>query len=96
MAQKHEIFGIMVRDPRDFTIPKTLGQIIIEDPFTGEKMWIDAEHCEKAYEQFNKEQISLLETVFINNRATLLTLNTGTEYMQPLLQFLKKKGARWK
>jgi uncharacterized protein (DUF58 family) len=96
IARKHEVIGVMVRDPRDIAIPKNLGQINIEDPLTGERMHIDAHKCYKEYEDFNQGQMKLFDTVFINNRASLLQLRTDESYLQPTLQFLKRRGGRWK
>ncbi len=96
LSQKHDIIGIMVRDPMDLAIPRTLGQIIIEDPSTGEKMSIDSYKCYKSYADFNKNQLMLYNTIFVKNRASLLQLTTNESYLQPLLQFFKMRGGSWK
>jgi uncharacterized protein (DUF58 family) len=96
ITQKHEIIGIMVRDPRDISLPKHLGQIVIEDPFSKQRLYVDASQYQRQYEEFNKKQIELYNRVFTNNRASMLLLKTDTDYMTPLLQFLKRRGGRWK
>jgi uncharacterized protein (DUF58 family) len=96
MAQKHEVIGIMIRDPRDYSLPKNTGQILIEDPFSKQLLYVDAAQYSKPYEQFNRNQINLINTVFTNNRATLLQLRTDQEYLTPLMMFFRKRGGRWK
>ena len=38
LAGKYDLIGIMIRDPRDFEMPVSAGQYLVENPFTGEKL----------------------------------------------------------
>ena len=96
MAQQHEIVGIMIRDPRDNEMPPGAGQFIIEDPYSNEKLYIDAKQYNNIYKEYNEKQINLLRSIFQHNMSSLLELSTDEHFLNPMLQFFRRKGARWK
>ena len=40
-AEHFEVLGIMVRDPRDRTLPKGTGQYAVEDPYSNDYLYVD-------------------------------------------------------
>lgn len=96
MAKQHEVIGVMVRDPRDNAIPDTSGQLILEDPFSDEKLYVDAKQYAGLYNEYNQKQLNLIRSVFRHSKSSLLELTTNTEYLNDVLQFFKKRGGRWR
>jgi uncharacterized protein (DUF58 family) len=96
MAQVHEIIGIMIQDPRDIRIPEDSGQIVLQDPFSNEKIYVDSRQYAEIYYQHNLKRINLIRTIFQRNKSKLIELTTDQEYYNPLLKFFRKIGARWR
>ncbi|MBN2368509.1 DUF58 domain-containing protein [Candidatus Woesearchaeota archaeon] len=96
MAQKHQALGIMIRDPRDLVIPEDAGQIVLEDPYSKESIYVDAKQYSKIYEEHNLKKLKSIRSVFQHNAADLLELTTDKHYLNPTLEFFKKKGGRWR
>lgn len=96
MSKQHEVIGIMVRDPRDNILPDTKEQLILEDPFSQEKMYIDTSQYAKLYNEYNLKQVNLIRSVFRHSKSNLMELTTDTEYLNNVLQFFRKSGGRWR
>ena len=96
LCTKHEVIGVMVRDPRDISIPKDSGQFVLMDPSTSRKLYIDAKDYANVYEQHNQKELRLLRTLFQQNKANLLELNTSEPALNQILTFFKKRGGRWR
>ncbi len=96
MASRHEVIGIMIRDPRDYTIPGDVGQLVLEDPFSKETMYVDSKQYKKIYEEYNEKQLRKIRSLFRHNKSSLLELRTNTEFLNPVLQFFRKRGGRWR
>jgi uncharacterized protein (DUF58 family) len=96
VAEKHELIGIAIRDPRDNKIPKESGQLILGDPYSNECIYVDANQYSKIYEEENLKQAKLLKTLFEHNKSNIVELTTDIPYLNPLLQFFKKSGGRWR
>lgn len=54
ISRKHELIGMMVTDPGEFTLPGG-GMVQMEDLETGERLWIDA--SDKAGREFFEKQM---------------------------------------
>ncbi len=87
LAQKMDVMGIMIRDPRDETFPITGGQFTLEHPSEDESMLIDTNSVREEYEKFVEEEEQRVRNTFSKNNAGLVRLNTGEDMYQPLLDF---------
>jgi uncharacterized protein (DUF58 family) len=96
LAEKNDVIGIMIRDPRDIIIPDDAGQFILEDPFSKEKIYIDTKQYSQIYNEYNQKQLRLIRSVFQHNKAAIVELTTDKDFLTPLLHFFKKRGGRWK
>lgn len=91
-SQKYQIIGIMIRDPRDRELPKTGGQFLIEDPYSGEKLYIDAKTYAKAYQKFVEEEELKIEKHFKASKSDLLRISTTEDIYPALSKFFKKRA----
>ena len=96
LAERHEVIGLMIRDPRDMHMPKDTGQLILQDPFSNEKIYIDSNQYYNIYEEFNVKQLNLLRSMFKHYRSDLLELSTDKPFIDPVLKFFRKRGGRWR
>ncbi|MEM3373958.1 MAG: DUF58 domain-containing protein [Candidatus Woesearchaeota archaeon] len=95
LSTKNEVIGIMIRDEREYNLPD-IGKIILEDPYSNNKIYIDTKQYSKIYKEFNEKNIRLIKNAFINNRANLLELKTNDNYLNKMIEFFRSRGVRWR
>jgi len=91
-SQKYEIIGIMVRDPRDRELPEDSGQYLLEDPYTGEKLYIDAKQYSKVYAKYVEEEEAKIARHFKATKSDLLILDTSKDFNKAIMTFFKKRA----
>jgi len=53
--RKFEVLVMLVRDPRDDTLPEGAGQVMVENPFAGTQLLLDTESIREDYARAAKE-----------------------------------------
>lgn len=96
LGQKHDLIGINLRDPRDRELPKLPAQILVEDPFTKERLYIDAKQYRELYGVATAKQEKYLRTVFEKAHAGYLFLVAGEDPFPPLLTYFRRKSVMTK
>ncbi len=96
IGQKHDLVGIVLRDPRDFEFPKNATQLLIQDPYTNEKLYIDSKQYSKLYEEEAKKDLNYLRSVFEKAHSGFISVRTDEDFYGPLLEFFKKRSAQLK
>jgi len=91
ISQIYDVIGIMVRDPRDFEMPKVAGQFYVEDPFTHEKLYIDSRQYAKLYESDNKRQEEIIRKSFEKAKLGFVKLRTDEDFQEPIMNYLRKR-----
>jgi uncharacterized protein (DUF58 family) len=91
-SQKFEIIGIMIRDVRDRELPKNAGQYMLQDPYTGEKLYIDAKQYSAEYKKFVEKEEAEIEKQFKATKSDLLKLTTDKDFYRPIITFFKKRA----
>ena len=91
-SQKYEVIGIMVRDPRDRELPKNSGQFMLEDPYTGEKLYVDSAQYADAYKKYVEKEEAEIEKQFKATKSDLLKLTTDQDFYKPIITFFKKRA----
>lgn len=91
-ANRWEVIGIMVRDPRDSKLPKNTGQFILEDPYGEEKLQINVNQYKKLYEEYVVKEEARVEKAFKGTRSSFLRLSSDKDFHVPLIGFFKRRG----
>ena len=93
--KKHDFLAIQVLDPAELEFPE-LGFLKVEDPETGEMLWIDTS-SKKTMEQLKKD-ISTKQLNFKkkmrNSGIDLVSISTDKDFVDPLLSFFKSREKR--
>jgi len=89
---RFEIIGIMIRDPRDRELPRDAGQYFLEDPFNGEKLYIDAAQYADAYKKYAEAEEAEIAKHFKSTNSDFLKIITGKDYNTELIKFFKKRS----
>ena len=91
-SQKYEVIGIMIRDPRDRELPRDTGQYVLEDPYSGEKLYVDVNQYASEYKRFVEKEEAEIEKQFKATKSDLLKLTTDQEFYKPIVTFFKKRS----
>lgn len=96
VGKKHDLIGVVINDKREKYIPK-LGLIKFVDAETGEEKWIDT--SSKTF-QNNLDELRLkneqqMKSLFTKTRLDSIMIQTGEDYVKPLVQFFKMRERRW-
>jgi uncharacterized protein (DUF58 family) len=96
VGRKHDLIGIVLDDRREKEIPN-LGLIKLADAETGVERWIDTSSRRVREKMiFNrKEKEKIRNSIFIKSRLDKIEVTTGSNYIQPLVQFFRRREKRW-
>lgn len=95
-SKKFDFIGIMVRDPIDVNLPKISGQVLVEDPVTGEKLLINPKKISNQYNQQERKEVSNLSKMFLNSGADFLQLYTDKLFAKELGMFFERRKLGWR
>lgn len=93
ISQKHDLITITLRDPRDQEMPSLPAQVLVEDPLSGEKLFIDAKQYRKIYNDSVQKEELYLKSVFEKAKAGNVFVSTGNDTLAPLLSYFRKRAA---
>ncbi|MBT3720301.1 DUF58 domain-containing protein [archaeon] len=96
ISHVHEVIGVMINDPRDISLPSNVGQLVLQDPFSNETIYVDSNEYSRIYNEYNQKRINIIRAVFQRSRSKLLELNTSKGFYDPTLKFFTQIGARWR
>ncbi len=95
LAKKFELIGIMIRDPRDDTLPDDGSyQVVISDPFSDKTTIIQPKKIKNEYERYAKRQKEAIKKIFLKNNSDFLELNTSKEFLTSLIKLFKRREKR--
>jgi uncharacterized protein (DUF58 family) len=96
VGKKHDLIGIVLDDRREKEIPN-LGLIKLSDAETGEERWIDTSSNRVRGQMllYRKEKEKIRNSIFVTSRLDKIEVTTGSNYIQPLVQFFRRREKRW-
>jgi uncharacterized protein (DUF58 family) len=90
--KKHDMISVKINDLREKELPK-VGLIQLKDAETDELRWVDTDNDSvrndytKQYQDSNNEIKEIFKSCGMDN----IDLNTGEDYIKPLINFFKKR-----
>ena len=96
VGRKHDLIGIVLDDRREKEIPN-LGLLKLADAETGNERWIDtgSRKVRESLTRNHKEKEKVRNSTFIKSRLDKIEITTGSNYIQPLVQFFRRREKRW-
>ncbi|RPI69571.1 MAG: DUF58 domain-containing protein [Ignavibacteriales bacterium] len=96
VGKKHDLIGIVLNDTREFELPK-IGMIKLNDNETGEERWIDTSDSkvQRTIKEMKERIFQKRKSLFLTSRLDSIEVNTGENYIKPLVQFFRKRERRW-
>lgn len=94
LGGKFDVICIMVRDPRDISMPSDVGEVLVEDPYTGERQLIHAALIKQKYDAIARKQDRELMAIFKDCNVNAMTLNTEQPLYNTLVNFFAMRRRR--
>lgn len=96
VGRKHDLIGIVLDDRREKELPN-IGLVKLADAETGVERWIDTSSKRVRSQMIadRKEREKLRNSIFIKSRLDRIEVTTSSNYIQPLVQFFRKREKRW-
>ncbi len=96
IGKKHDLVGIVLSDEREDTLPK-IGLVKLSDTETGQQRWIDTSdsRVQRQLRKIKTEKLEKRKALFVTSRLDSIEVQTGQDYVKPLVQFFKMRERRW-
>ena len=96
VGKKNDLIGVVLDDRRENEIPP-IGLIKFTDAETGEERWIDTSNksVRRVMKEARKEAVAKRNTMFLTSRLDKIHVQTGVDYIKPLVQFFRMREKRW-
>ena len=84
---------MIIKDPRDKTLPEGVGQVVISDPYSKTELLIDCndEAMRAQYEAYVQNQEDEIKKGLRKVGFDILELTTDKSFVLPVLKFLKRR-----
>jgi len=94
--KKHDLIAVSVADPLEENLPN-LGVVALMDAETGQKRLIDtsSKTLRNSYKAKRLEENALRKDKFRKLQIDAVDIQTNISYVQPLMSFFKRRGARF-
>jgi uncharacterized protein (DUF58 family) len=96
VGRKHDLIGIVLDDRREKEIPN-IGLVKLADAETGAERWIDTGSKRVRTQMIfdRKEREKIRNSIFVKSKLDKIEVTTGSNYIQPLVQFFRRREKRW-
>jgi len=95
-SKKFDFISIVVRDPIDIALPKGVGEVVIEDPYSGSELLIDPSKIRKEYAKEVSSNLNKIKVLMKKYGADYLLLETNKPFVKEIIKFFKRRGAEWR
>ena len=94
-SKKHDVVALKVSDKREKTIPN-IGIVPFKDSETEKVILLDTSSklVRETFQKKQKEKQSEIEKIFPRCGVDLININTGEDYVKPLINFFKNRDRR--
>jgi len=96
VGRKHDLIGIVLDDRREKEIPN-IGLVKLADAETGAERWIDTGSKRVRTQMISdrKDREKIRNSIFVKSKLDKIEVTTGSNYIQPLVQFFRRREKRW-
>ncbi|MBR9706358.1 DUF58 domain-containing protein [Candidatus Pacearchaeota archaeon] len=94
LSKLFETIALVVRDPLDITFPNLNKEVVIEDPMSHEKLFVNPKVAKMVYEKNALEQTKMMRSIFEDSGMDFLELTTDSDFTLDVAEFLKERAER--
>ena len=95
-AKKFDFISMMVRDPRDMTLPEGSGEVVLEDPYSGSTLLVNTSSIKKEYAKETSSDVTRIKNLMKKNGADFLFLGTEKPFVKEIVKFFNMRAAKWR
>jgi uncharacterized protein (DUF58 family) len=96
VGRKHDLIGIVLDDRREKEMPN-IGLVKLADAETAAERWIDTSSTRVRSQMISdrKEREKMRNSIFTRSGLDRIEVPTSSNYIQPLVQFFRRREKRW-
>jgi uncharacterized protein (DUF58 family) len=96
VGKRHDLIGVVLKDKRENEIPP-IGLVKFVDAETGSERWIDTndKRTRFLFQRLLERKRDNLKSLFLSSRLDSIEIQTGQDFIKPLVQFFKLREQRW-
>ena len=93
--KKHDLIAVHIFDERETEIPD-VGLVRFSNAETGQQMWVDTSdnRIRENYRMWYIKHMETLNDLFLRSGVDVAKIRTDQDYVKPLVNLFKKRGAR--
>jgi uncharacterized protein (DUF58 family) len=95
-SRKFDFITMLVRDPRDMTLPEGMGEVVFEDPYSGETLLVSPNKIRKEYSSMASSDINKTKNLMKKVGADFVFLQTDKGFVEPIAAFFKERESKWR
>ncbi len=92
VGKKHDLIGIMVRDPRDRELPNYKGNVVFNDLFSDKQIMVNVESIKEKYKSYVESTERDISSAFLESNSELISLSTDQPFVKPLMDFFLRRA----
>ena len=93
-AKRFDVICMMIRDPRDYYLPEQVGDVVVQDPYSAQRLIINTKKQAKKYEEFNLKNVAKIKKTINDMGADLLEIITDESFTHQIMEFFEKREKR--
>lgn len=96
VGKRHDLIGVVINDEKEKRIPP-LGLVKFSDPETGEQRYLDTGNpkVRRMIREQNEVNVKRRKKLFTTNHIDTIEIQTGGNYVKPIVQFFRMREKRW-
>jgi uncharacterized protein (DUF58 family) len=96
-GRRHDVIAIRMGDRRETDLP-AIGYMAFEDAESGDRLLVNTSHAgfREAFERQTRETRAALERIFKKTKVDVIDVETGQEYVEPLMRFFRERARRFR
>ena len=96
LTTKFDVICLMIRDPRDKTMPEEVGEVYVQDPNSEKTLLVEPALIKQAYEHNVREQENRIRIAFLKNNIDFAEILTDKSFVKPIVGLFLKRTLKWK
>jgi uncharacterized protein (DUF58 family) len=96
-GRRHDVIAIRMGDRRETDLP-AIGYMAFEDAESGDRLLVNTSHSgfREAFERQTRETLVAMERIFKKTKVDVIDVESGQEYVEPLMRFFRERARRFR
>jgi|TARA_B100001971_G_C18234154_1_gene565955 uncharacterized protein (DUF58 family) len=93
-GKKFDVIGMMVRDPRDRSLPSDNTNMYLADPLSKREMMVNPQLISREYKEHVKKEEEKIKAVFLSSGCSFINMSTDKPFATSIINFFKRRQRR--